>query len=133
MQRISLFAFGNPSKPLGISRKGTENRPCEPVFLSRIPAAPGQRAFRLKIPPIKKGAVVVSLPAGAAILPALRRPDCARRKQPFRILGLGRDRPNANRPRAPNDDAHPEHMRSLRKSATSGRLRLFFLGARPDR
>ena len=28
----------------------------------------------------------------------------------------------------PNDDAHPEHMRSLRKSATSGRLRLFFLG-----
>src|SRR5258705_8261529 len=25
----------------------------------------------------------------------------------------------------PNDDAHPEHMRSLRKSATSG---LFFLG-----
>src|SRR5258705_6404572 len=83
---------------------------------------------RLKIPPIKKGAVVVSLPAGAAILPALRRPDCARRKQPFRILGLGRDRPNANRPRAPNDDAHPEHMRSLRKSATSGRLRLFFLG-----
>src|SRR5258705_5113696 len=27
-----------------------------------------------------------------------------------------------------NDDAHPEHMRSLRKSATSGRLRLFFLG-----
>src|SRR5258706_2177226 len=28
----------------------------------------------------------------------------------------------------PNDDAHPEHMRSLRKSATSGRLRLSFLG-----
>src|SRR5258707_8446360 len=42
----------------------------------------------LKYRIIKKGAVVVSLPAGAAILPASRRPDCARRKQPFRILGL---------------------------------------------
>ena len=60
-----------------------------------------RRGLHLKIPPIKKGAVVVSLPAGAAILPASRRPDCARRKQPFRTLGLGRDRPNANRPRAP--------------------------------
>ena len=68
----------------------------------------GQRPkIVVKIPPIKKGAVVVSLPAGAAILPASRRPDCARRKQPFRTLGLGRDRPNANRPRAPMKSTRP--------------------------
>ena len=52
-------------------------------------------------------AIVVSLPAGAAILPALRRPDCARRKQPFRILGLARPRPPKCKPAARSHEKHP--------------------------
>src|SRR6266404_1341186 len=75
-----VFGCGSEAGP---APRPTRNRSSTPPPRQRTPPKrprPGKPTppSRLKIPPIKKGAVVVSLPAGAAILPALRRPDCAR-------------------------------------------------------